>query len=170
MRTNSQRVIPAIAFLLLAGKCLAQDPAPNFYKLDFALKELESGKVMNTRSYSLIVSTDKNSPSTSIRTNSKVPISTTPGQFSYYDVGVNIDCSLIKEAQRDLALTVSAEIITTQREGSGLSNPVVRSNRWTSRVAVPLKKPTTLFSSDDTVTKGQLQLELTATQIVQSAN
>jgi hypothetical protein len=170
MRNNSPRTVSLFFFVLLAGRCFAQgpEPAPSFYKLDFALKEVENGKVTNTRTYSMIVSTDKGSPSTSVRTNSKVPMSTAPGQFNYYDVGVNIDCSAIRELPRELALSVTAEITTTQRDASGLGNPVVRSNRWGSRVAVPLKKPTTLFSSDDTVTKGQLQLELTATPILQT--
>jgi hypothetical protein len=169
MRNNSPRLRSLFVFLLLAGKCFAQnsDPAPNFYKLDFALKEVENGKVTSTRNYSMMISTD-NGPSTSVRTNSKVPIATSSGQFNYYDVGVNIDCSAVRELPRELALRVTAEITTTQREASGAGTPVVRSNRWVSRVVVPLKKPTTLFSSDDAVTKGQLQLDLTATQILQT--
>ena len=45
------------------------------------------------------------------------------------------------------------------------SAPMIRQNRWTSNVVVPLKKPTVIFSSDDLTTKHQMQLELTATPI-----
>jgi hypothetical protein len=170
MRNTAQRIMPFLA-LLVAGTCSAQnpEPAPSYYKLDFVLKEVEGGKVLNSRAYSMIVSTDKSS-SASIRTNSKVPISTVPGQFTYSDIGVNIDCNSIREVQRELSLVVSADVTNTQRETPGSMNPVIRSNRWTSRVVVPLKRSTTLFSSDDNVTKGQLQLELTATLIVQPPN
>jgi hypothetical protein len=43
--------------------------------------------------------------------------------------------------------------------------PTIRQNRWVSTVAVPLKKPTVIFSSDDLTSKRQMQLELTATPI-----
>ncbi len=44
--------------------------------------------------------------------------------------------------------------------------PTIRQNRWTSVTIVPLKKPTLLFSSDDPMSKRQMQLELTVTPIM----
>jgi hypothetical protein len=43
--------------------------------------------------------------------------------------------------------------------------PVIRSTRWSADVIVPFRKATMLFSSDDAMSKRQLQMELTATPI-----
>jgi hypothetical protein len=43
--------------------------------------------------------------------------------------------------------------------------PVIRQNRWSSNVVVPLKKPTLIFASDDATSKRQMQLELTAAPV-----
>jgi hypothetical protein len=81
-------------------------------------------------------------------------------------VGVNIDFRAIREVQRDLALSVSAEISSIPSEsGEVKPNPIVRQNKWDSSVVVPLKKPTLIFSSDDVSSKRTMQLELTATPI-----
>jgi hypothetical protein len=40
---------------------------------------------------------------------------------------------------------------------------LIRQTKWSSNVIVPIGKPTVIFSSDDATTKGQMQLELTAT-------
>ena len=83
-----------LALILLAGTCFAQNPeASKFYKLDFVVKEVEGTKVLNSRAYSMIVSTEKSSPPSSIRTGSRVPTPTSAGntQFTYIELGVNID-------------------------------------------------------------------------------
>jgi hypothetical protein len=84
--------------------------------------------------------------------------------LTYLDVGVNIDCRAAKEIQDQLALNVSAEIsgIATEQPSN---QPLIRQTKWESNVIVPLRKPTTIFSSDDPSTKRQTQLELTAIPI-----
>jgi hypothetical protein len=110
----------------------------------------------------------------SIRAGSKVPFAVggQTSQFQYIDVGVNIDCRYIRELQRDLSISVSADISSVPSEsaaptatGAAPPMPIVRQNRWSSLVIVPLRKPTLIFSSDDVASKRQMQLELTATPI-----
>jgi hypothetical protein len=43
--------------------------------------------------------------------------------------------------------------------------PVIRANRWSANVMVPITKPSIIFSSDNLQDKGKLQVELTATRI-----
>jgi len=165
---------------LVAGACFAQSesakpaepPPPKYFRLDFVVRELDSGKVLNSRAYSMTISTDPQNRVSSIRAGSRVPVSTKSGASSestYIDVGVNIDCNSAKEVQNQLALNVSADISTTANDTTvpnynpGL--PVIRQNKWTGNVLVPLRKATTIFSSDDASTKHQMQLELTATPI-----
>jgi hypothetical protein len=163
------RVLCFLALAIAATNCFAQNPEPaKFYKLDFVVKEVEAGKVLNARSYWVTISVDNNC---SIRTGSKVPVPTTPAvgtaQFTYLDVGVNIDCLHMKEVQNGLSLGVNADVSSVLQESTTPSNvlPIVRQNKWSSTVIVPLKKPTVIFSSDDLTTKHQMQLELTATPI-----
>ncbi len=175
MRKNSNLGLWVVGLALVAGTCFAQDALPpKFYKLDFAVKEVEAGRVLNSRTYSAVVSTEVvNGPqSCSMRTGSRVPYSTTgpgigSGQYSYLDLGVNIDCRAVKELAGQLTLYVLADISSIAQEPTPSPSlpPFVRQNRWSSVVIVPLKKPTVLFSSDDLTTKHQMQLELTATPI-----
>jgi len=152
---------------VMAGACLAQSATeePKYYHLDFVVKELESGKVINVRSYSMTISTG-NTGTFVTRTGNKVPISTGEGagSLTYIDVGVNIDCRAAKEIQDQLALNISAEISSVATQ-SPANRPLIRQTKWSSNVIVSVRKPTTVFSSDDPTSKGQTQLELTAIPI-----
>ena len=168
MRTTTKLWI-LTGVLLLAHTSFAQTEreSPNgFFHLDFVTKELDDNKVINTRTYSLTVS-DK-APG-SIRTGSRVPVSTgnNPTQFTYIDLGVNIDCRDVRELPGQLTLSVSADIsaANTETGSSSNPNPVIRQYKWGSTVIVPFRKATHIFSSEDLGSKRKFQLELTATPI-----
>lgn len=152
--------------MLFAGTCFAQNPeSSKFYKLDFVVKEVDGGKVLNARAYSTNISTEKGTAGSSIRAGSKVPYLTSPApgstQYNYADVGVNIDCRQAIEVGNELSLFVSAEVSTTAQD-SPPATPIIRQNKWGSMVLVPIRKPVIIFSSDDVTSKHQMQLELTA--------
>ena len=158
----------ALALVLFLGTCFAQAPeSSKFYKLDFVVKEVEGTKVLNARSYSMIVSTEQPSPASSIRAGSRVPIFSSPGstQYTYTEVGVNIDCRSAQQLGNELSLVVTADITSTAQDPATASPPVLRQNKWNSIVVVPIRKPLVVFSSDDATSKRQMQLELTATPI-----
>ena len=152
---------------LLVGGCLAEDVTPpKFYKLDFVVKEVEGAKILNSRTYSVMVST-QNAPHFiySVRAAGKVPYSNGK-EYQYLEVGVNIDCMGVREVQSGLSLEVHADISSVVPESTtNADRPVIRQNKWSSMVFVPIKRPTVIFSSDDLTGKGQMQLELTATPI-----
>jgi len=157
---------------LTAAICLAQGEGakataeqPKYFHLDLVVKELDGGKVINARRYSTTVSTDAGT--SVIRTGNKVPVTTGVSgsdntQFTYVDVGVNIDCRGAKEIGTDLALFVGAEISSA---ATASLHPLIRQTKWSSNVIVPIGRPTVVFSSDDVTTKGQMQLEVTATPV-----
>lgn len=156
-----------MTLLVLTAAGYAQTPEANrFYKLDFVVKEVEGAKVLNSRAYSTTVSTDAKSGGCSIRTGNRVPTPTSADtkQFTYIDVGVNFDCNAAHEVDNELALRLTAEVSSTLQEPPA-AQPVIRQNRWSSAVIVPLKKPTIVFSSDDATTRRQMQVELTATPL-----
>lgn len=164
----------ALAVTLLAVTCFGEDAAPaKFYKLDFVVREMEGGKVLNTRAYSMITSDkEKINDHSEIRTGSKVPYSTHAdgSQYTFLDVGVSFDCYHMVETRDTMSLVLVADISSVVQEPASPSAPtrppVVRQNKWNSGVIVPLKKPTVVFSSDDLTTKRQMQVELTATPIL----
>jgi len=165
--------------VLVAGGCLGQsEPAKaagrpaaerKYFHLEFVVKELENNKIVNARAYSMTVAVGLER--SSIRSGNKLavpssPRSTTPAtqgnaQFSYIDVGTNIDCWSAEMIEGQLALSVTADISTAADASDGPA-PTLRQVKWNSPVIVPLKKPTVIFSSDDPSSKRQMQLELTA--------
>ena|SRR5689334_18781317 len=156
--------------MLLAGSCLAQNeaakpPAPEekFFHLDFVVKEVEGGKTINSRSYTMTASTEKNAPNASTRTGSRVQMPVPGSGFQVYDIGTNLDCRNVKELPNGVTFGLGADITSVASEAA--SAPVVRTIRWSSPVIVPLRKPTVVFTSDDPSSRRQFQLEVTASPI-----
>ncbi len=172
MPNQTKLTLTLLFAAVLSGQAFAQGesakPAaqePKYFHLDFVVKELDSGKVTNSRAYAMTVATTENW--SNMRTGNKVPIlgTGTTSSYTYIDVGVNIDCRNAKEIGDQLSLNVNAEISTFAAEPSSGSPPLIRQTKWSSVVIVPLRKPTTIFSSDDPSSKRQTQLELTAAPI-----
>lgn len=154
-----------LAALFVCATCFAQDTPPDqsrYYKLEFTVKELNAGKVTNSRSYVAIGRSQNKIQS--IRTGDKVPVPQGGGGFSYIDVGVNIDVFDLAQSGNDLRLNVTADITSAEKDAA-LPQPIIRQTRWSSNVVLPLRKPTVLFSSDATGSKSQTQLELLATPL-----
>jgi hypothetical protein len=179
-------MLKAMKLIGLAGwialTCLGQNsgsPAPaatekppkHFYQARFGVQEVENERVINSRSYSMILSSGGYERS-SIRAGQKVPFSTTSGtttQWQQVDVGVYIDCSALEERGEEVVLKVSANISSIMEVPSDSrpppSTPIIRDNRWESTVMLPLKQPTIIFVSDDPASKRKMQLQLTVTPI-----
>lgn len=178
MLKRTVMILPLFAIALAAGTAFAQAPDASkpaepqkFYKLEFVVKEVEAGKLLNARSYSTTVAA--NGENASIRTGTKVPVQTggASQMFQYVDVGVNLDCRAVKEAGGALVMLVAADVSSIPADSAATqatstpASPMIRQNRWSSPVFVPLKQRTLLFSSDDLASKRQMQLEVTATPI-----
>lgn len=139
---------------------------PKYYNLEFQVKELEGSKVVNARSYYMMISSESNPAG--LRTGGRIAYATGHGeQVNFMEVGVNIDCRKAQERGGELMLMVNADISTVLPPAEAIPNapPLIRQNRWVSNVVVPLRKPTVIFSSDDSMGKRKMQLELTATPI-----
>lgn len=175
MRNKTKLAAVCGAIILAAGTCAAQGegakPAaeqPKYFHLDFVVRELDGGKVISARHYTTTVVAGGSNVEygCSMRSGNKVPVpaggSIGSGSMTYVDVGVNIECRGAKEIEGSLALGVTAEI---SNAATSSSPPLIRQTKWSSNVIVPAGKPTVIFSSDDVTTRGQMQLELTATAI-----
>jgi hypothetical protein len=160
---NTKKYLLPVFALACAAPALAQAAdGPKFYRFDFVVKEVEAGKVVNARNYSTMLGS--NPPPASIRSGTRLPYSS-GGSTQYIDLGVNIDIRELKETpQGELSVYITADISTAAQDNPG-SLPLIRQNKWTGIVLVPIKKAATLFSSDDLASKRQLQLEVTATPL-----
>lgn len=134
------------------------------YRLDFSVNELEDGKKINTRQYSLNLNADD---ANEIKIGTRVPIESKQGEFQYMDVGTNIWCR-IGERPEGIPLNVRAEIsnfaIPEQQADRG-SRPVLRQLKINASTLALLGKPMVVGSVDDPNSKRQFQLEVTVSKL-----
>ncbi|HKE32303.1 MAG TPA: hypothetical protein VKD65_11310 [Candidatus Angelobacter sp.] len=145
------------------------------YKVVFLIYEVEDGKKINERTYTLpVTSVDGNPRDTTMSVGSRVPIATagTTGdkiQWQYIDIGLNIDCSVTEQEDKFIVrggIVLSSLAIPEQgidpRSGG---NPVVRQVKENFTTLVPPGKPTLVTTMDDINSKKRTQVEITATRI-----
>ncbi len=157
----------------------AQEPAApeHFFHLDFVVEELNAeGKVVNSRSYSTAISTNRERMS--IRSDSRVPIPTGPvplpadeknlvsTPFEYEHIGANFDAGGAHVVDGQLALALTADLSSVAEASDQLlHHPVMRQNKWQSAVLIPIGKQTVVFTSDSPDSKGSTRVLVTATAI-----
>ena len=165
----------ALAIFLTASLGQAQQAATgNFYKLDFVVKEVEGTRTVNSRAYSLMVESGSHKYS-QVRAGSKVEInrhvvkSNTEGEHvsgEFLDLGVSIDVSDVTETPNGLGFSAGVDVSSLPSGVSPKESPtMIRHNRCSSYVVVPLKKPTVIFSSDSVDSKSTMQVEVSASPI-----
>ena len=166
---TTQIMTLALGAVLFAQPATPQQDEPkpepkHYFTLAFSVKEIEAGKTVNIRSFSMTAGTERGNQM--LRTGGRVPY-VTSGGTNFLDVGVNIDCRNIREQGANLLMNVSAEVssVSSSTEGQPNAIPTIRQNRWNSEVTVPLKKAVVVFSSDDLASKRTMQLEVTVTPI-----
>lgn len=164
--------------LVLGRVALAQDAAKpaegakaetsaHYYHLQFVIQEVNAdGKPTNSRTYTTTVSTAQGE-SSSIRSGSRVPVLSGPSQYQYIDMGVNIDVRNAREIDRQLSLSIKAEVSSMGASVvvSDAHEPVIRHNSWQSVVLIPVGKATTIFTSDSLDSTGSMRMMVTATPI-----
>jgi hypothetical protein len=142
------------------------------YRLDFSFNELADGKIVNTRHYSLNLTTND---SNEIKIGTRVPVLTGapvgPGgntQFEYIDLGTNI-WAQVREHGDELVLAVRSEVSNLDMNSdSGHGKdlpPVVRQIKLSGATLLVLGKPIIIGSMDDPSSKRQFQLEVTVTKL-----
>ena len=171
-----------IAVLMLAPaliRATAQDsdaskksdsPEPGHsYRLDFTISELEDGKKINSRQYSINM---KSGDQNEIKIGTRVPVDTKQGEFQYLDVGTSIWCRLRDRADvawlaNDVMLQVRSDLsnfaIPDQQAQS--MRPIIRQVKIDSSAIATVGKPMVVASADDPNSKRQFQLEVMVTRL-----
>ena len=139
------------------------------YRVEFTLTEFDSGKKINSRTYSL---TTQVGPRNKLRIGGRVPVSTSTGsnmpssmQFQYLDIGMRIDCSL-QEQDGSVVLdsTLDSSSAAPQVEPQ-THQPVIRQMRYEARTVLTPGKPAVIGSMDDPTSKSRFQIDVTATKV-----
>jgi hypothetical protein len=143
----------------------AEDPKKmpmGAYRVDISINELEDGKKVNARQYSMNLRGDDRNQ---LSIGTQVPVEKEEGKFEYMDVGTEVYCQLLETAE-GLALQVRASIshIGGAPEQIG-RHPVVRRFKIAGSGLLQPGKPLSLGSVDDPNSKRQFQLEATVTRL-----
>ena len=138
--------------------------AVHAYRADFSLNELEDGKKINTRQYSMNLNNDD---SNEIKIGTRVPVDAGHDEYQYLDVGTNIWCR-IEERSDGVALSVRAEnsnFATPDQVPGHEARPVIRQLKISGSTLASLGKSIVLGSVDDPNSKRQFQLEVTVNRL-----
>jgi hypothetical protein len=140
------------------------------YKMAFSIYELQDGKKINQRDYSLLVEANDRGANT-LKIGTKVPIDAGNGGMTYADVGFELRCSAVETVNGKLAvgvdITISNFAIPEQNTDprTAGSRPVLRGVTQRVGAVVNPGKAQILTSMDDVNSNKRLQVELMATKL-----
>jgi hypothetical protein len=138
------------------------------YRLDFLLSEMEDGKKINTRQYSMH---SRSSDWNEIKIGARVPMETKGDEWQYLDVGTNIKCRLDQidtgSLDGNIALNVHADLssFAMPEQQSQNMHPTIRQMKIEASTIAALGKPMVVGVVDDPTSKRQFQLEVTVTKM-----
>jgi hypothetical protein len=142
----------------------------NAYRLDFLVSEMEDGKKINSREYSM---NSRSGDGNEIKIGTRVPVEVKQGEFQYLDVGTNIWCRLKDQSDTtvlgsNILLNVRAELsnfASPDPQAAQQFHPAVRQMKIdASTIAVP-GKSMVVGVVDDPNSRRQFQLEVTVTKL-----
>jgi type II secretory pathway component GspD/PulD (secretin) len=137
------------------------------YRLTFTITESDGGKKIGVQHTSMVVTAGGR---TTIKNGSKVPVATgsynTAGaasqtQFTYLDVGINIDATLTEVAGgAQLKAKVEQSSATEDKEIAGIHEPVVRQSVMEGVSLLTMGKPEVLGALDISGSTRHLDIEV----------
>lgn len=134
------------------------------YRVDFSINELERGKILNTRHYSIDLTAGNQQ---ALKIGTRMPVHTEEGKMQYIDVGTSIT-AVIRDWVTPNVLDVSADIssFATPDDSRQESNPpLLRQMRITGSTILTPGKPITIGTVDDPNSNREFQLVVTATKL-----
>lgn len=134
------------------------DPAITPYHAEFILTELEDGKKINARHFSIDLNSGHKQ---TVKIGARVPVEIKQEELQYLDVGTNIDCHLV-ERENGLALDVSADFSSAAAHSSW---PLIRRFSIEDSTVVVPGKPVIISTADDPETNHDFQLQVIVTKV-----
>jgi len=151
-----------------AQKMIAElDRPKKSYRLTFTITESDGGKKIGVQHTSMVMEAGQR---TTMKNGSKVPVATgsytssgatTQTQFTYLDVGINIDATLNEVAGgAQLKAKVEQSSATEDKEIAGIHEPVVRQSVMEGVSMLQVGKPEVVGSLDITGSTRHLDIEV----------
>jgi hypothetical protein len=154
----------------LLGPGLAAHAQDRPYKVDFTIRDTGDAGGKTGRKYSMVVSSGHK---TTFKVGNRVPVVTGSAgsggnvQFTYVDVGVNIDCTV---NDNNSTLTVHADVdistaVAPEKGATAAPTPTISQIRLNLETVVLLGKPTVVASFDDPVTSRKFDIDVAITKM-----
>jgi len=140
------------------------------YKVDFKVFELDDGKRVNQRDFSLIANAlEHPSSSSTLRSGTRVPVSVPGEKPNYIDVGFTVNCQLVSQGNT-LAASIRMEVSSfalpeQSSEAHPTGMPVLRSSNLNVETVITPGKPQVIASIDDVNSKKRMQVEVIAMRL-----
>jgi hypothetical protein len=164
MTTGKKALLMAAILAPLATAQMSR--SGQVYKVEFNIHDSGDAGAKTGRKYSLVVN---EGPKNTFKIGSRVPTATGSStgntQFTYIDVGVNIDC-VIAERGSQVGMHADMDIsgaVASDKTPSG--NPIISQIKLQIDTAVTPAKPTVVASFDDPVTSRKFDVETTITKM-----
>jgi hypothetical protein len=161
------------AAMIVPAAMYAQDAHEvGLYKVDFTLRDSTDTAAKNGRKYSLLINGRNKAV---LRVGNRVPAATGGSagigqsnmQFTYLDIGVNIDCTVderngkyLMHADLDLSTAIPPE-----KTGSAVPNPTISQIKINMETTLVPGKPTIVASFDDPGTSRKFDVDVTLTKM-----
>ncbi|MBS1854226.1 MAG: hypothetical protein JST11_02590 [Acidobacteria bacterium] len=158
------------AFLLavvLAAPLCAQ-PQRDVFKVDFTIRDSGDAGGKAGRKYSMLVYGGNKGI---FKIGNRVPVTTGGGgvgqstQFTYVDVGVNIECTVQETANGKIGLRGDIDLSTSVAQEKPAPAPTISQIRLSFETAIPPGKATSVASFDDPVTSRKFDVEAVAAKV-----
>jgi hypothetical protein len=139
------------------------------YKVDFTLHDSADTAAKNGRKYSMLVNSSRKA---TMKVGNRVPAATGASgvgqgmQFTYIDVGVNIDC-IVEERGGKLTMHADLDMSTAippEKTGGGI-NPTISQIKIAMDTTAVSGKPTVVASFDDPSTSRKFDVDVTLTKM-----
>ena len=132
------------------------------YRVDYAIAEIENGKKVNTRTYTLM--TDEGG-SANMHMGLRVPLAAEKGPI-YMDVGLRLDCRVRPRQGNDVWLSTRFEISSLVDQQQTVNGALpVRNVEYSMPAVVTLGKGTVLAAGDDLGSLKHFELSVTVTKL-----
>lgn len=140
-------------------------PDSSMYRLKYTVNEVEGGKTVNSRSYTLVV---KIHTTATLRIGSRVPYGVAKDSIQYQDVGMNIDCTIDRQ-EGHLALHTKVEMLSVSGKGTEKSfqstpNPIFGQFSLENDTVATLGETALVGSADDVNSNRRFVIEVTVTK------
>jgi hypothetical protein len=134
------------------------------YRFDFSINELEDGKKLNTRKYSMNLS-DYSGGGQDLKIGTRVPIRSEDTKFQYLDIGTSIHARLPWSTPPTLDVIAEFTGFASPEEATKGDHPLLRQMRISGSTTLILNKPMIIGSVADPNSKREFELEVTATKL-----